>query len=178
MRRHSPWLSTHRASWLTISSVCCACMMCLTSSAVPGPQVGVKDAQEQAPTIAVKRLDVGHCLPLPAQKRYLVVEDRERLMALLDGNRPERCADFKMPEVDFDKFTLLGLGIGADCGDALEPHVIRDEATKEYRVTGEYPACAGLRTDYRWYTLPKLPQGFKVTIIINGYNFVTEKREQ
>jgi hypothetical protein len=151
--------------------------MCLTSAAVPVRQAGGKGAPRQAPPAAVERLDVGDCLPLPAEQQYLIVEGRERLVALLDGNRPGRCADFTMPEVDFDKFTLLGLRIGTDCGGALEPRVVSDEAVKEYRITGGYPACAGFRTEHRWYELPKLPRGYKVSIIINGYNFVTGKRE-
>jgi len=141
-------------------------------------QTGAQDSPESVLTLTVKRLDLGDCLPLPARKGYLVIDDRNSLSALFAEARPEKCADFKMPEVDFDKSTLLGLRLVSDCQDEFEPRLVRDEASKEYRVTGEYSACAGMQTDYRWQILPKLPQGFKVSVIINGYNFETERRER
>lgn len=179
MRQLLSLLPAFSATWLAVPLGWCACLLCLAFNVVQGRQTGTGASPEVTQALTVQYLDLGDYLRLPDRKRQLVVDDRDSLQTLLAGERPKRCADFKPPEIDFDKLTLLGVRLDNDCLKEFKPQVIRDEASKEYRVIGKYSMiCHAMRWDDRWLVVLKLPRDFKVTVIINGKKLETEGRKE
>jgi hypothetical protein len=81
------------------------------------------------------------------------------------------CDTALLPEIDFEKFTLIGSWIGlGNCrsGQRFVVHVCRDDSAKVYRHIVQVAShrCRGTSSYMLWIIVPKLPPGY--TVVFEG----------
>jgi len=79
----------------------------------------------------------------------------------------EYCVSAVAPKIDFQQYTLIGVGTmvgGCPAGNRLDVAVEQDEARQVYRlkVTTYDNPCRGLSYRQQWVLVKKMPVGYKV----------------
>lgn len=96
-----------------------------------------------------------------------VVRTRLEYEALLSiRNQIPRCRDFKLPDIDFKKYTLLGKHVrGTGCETRWDREVCLDQkrnaATYSIHMA-QIGGCEPIRSSMNWILIPKLPEGCEV----------------
>lgn len=106
---------------------------------------------------------------------YKFFHDRETLNKAVTNGNPN-CAGEKIPDIDFEKYTLIGIGTNVgNCpsGQRFSVAVEKDTAKKLYliKVTTGMNPCRGLSYIARWVLFPKLPEDYEI-------EFTKERRKE
>jgi hypothetical protein len=84
------------------------------------------------------------------------------------------CDTAKLPEIDFEKFTLLGKEThGGGCGVKFEREVLKDTKNKKiiYKISVEYIGpCYMLFVSYNFVLVPKIPADYEIEFQVEKIN--------
>lgn len=99
-----------------------------------------------------------------------VFEDKETFNKAI-AKAKLNCSSVKIPDVDFEKYTLIGVGTNVgNCkaGSKFDITISKDKEKKIYLVKTKigYSPCRGISYTARWALVPKLPKDYKVEFIM------------
>lgn len=134
------------------------------------PAIAAQEAQSKEPQpLEMTAIDLGHCGRYLLRQGYAVFNDQESLNQAVKAMQ-EYCVSAVAPEIDFQQYTLIGVGAmvgGCPAGNRLEVAVEQDEDQHVYRIkvsTYDNP-CRGLTYRQQWVLVKKLPVGYKAEFV-------------
>ena len=105
----------------------------------------------------------------PSSAGYLITND-SAYQALLSGNAFDSTS-CDAPNIDFDKYFLLGLYTSGQCNVKTERVVEEVKEKSKYHYQVKVKSCGSCKvaiTSYNWVLVPKLPDNWTVTFdVIN-----------
>lgn len=94
------------------------------------------------------------------QKEFVIRDDSAYMQLFSDAHQ---CTP---PEIDFTRYTLLGLYADGGCEASFARKVTRDDSEDSFHYTVKVKDCGdceSLQVSYNWVLVPRLPDGWTVT---------------
>jgi hypothetical protein len=142
----------------------------------PVPTAGISPAgADDTKPLEFQRIDLGHCASFWPDRSVII--DEKTYRTLIKENRAGSCNSYKLPAIDFTKYTLLGAHLwGGNCsaGSLFNLSLTKDDAKKVYTfaITRHKNPCRGLSYYDFWVLVPRLPSDYTVVFA------TAEKNEQ
>lgn len=159
-------MSSKNAIWrLTVFALF---ILCIVAANAPAQTPAAKQTELETRVIALN-----YCVKPNFQNLKYVFNDLAELSSSLANYENGRDCREIIKEIDFSKYTLLGVDIyNPECQKFPLTHkVIRDEAFKLYRFQVTHPPvmmpCAGIYHHELWVLAPKMPKGYPVSFEIS-----------
>ena len=119
--------------------------------------------ETQLTQISYQKFQPKNCKFRALRTRLRVVQNKDEMGELL---AEAICRKIKTEQVDFDKFTLVGLTFfvpGCETENMYQTEVWRDEKKKTFKIkiiTRKKNQCRGMDLREIWLLIPKLPADF------------------
>ncbi len=94
----------------------------------------------------------------------MIIDRQEQFDSLFSDTVPSPCT--KVPPVDFNKFTVLGLKAFGSCRSGFTREVTESDVKKKYIYKVHVTSCGNCPDStgsYNWITIPKRKAGYLIT---------------
>ncbi len=151
---------------------CLAFFLCVSGLCIFAGNAGAQTPPVKQTELETKIIALNYCVKFNFEKREYIFNDLQALSSSLANYENARDCRPLIKEIDFSKYTLLGVDIyNAECQKFPMTHkVIKDEAAKLYRFQVTHPPvsvpCRGMYHHELWILAPKMPDEYRVVFEI------------
>jgi hypothetical protein len=95
-----------------------------------------------------------------------IIRTQQAYAALAQGPDGQQCPYGSFPEIDFDRYTLLGKYASGKCKAKFFRQVLQDDAAKTVTfniLVKDRGLCKSAAISWNWVLVPKIPEDYTIT---------------